>query len=145
MANLKRMIYLKIARRLSRNSGPVPGIISEGTKIVGNITSSGIIQIDGRMEGDIKCEELIIGIKGNVNGNVSASNLYLYGTLQGTANVSELFVARSAKLIGDAAHDTIAVEPGAHIDGRCMRRGGSIKSEQTQADLSVKHKEPTLS
>ena len=145
MANLRRVIYLKIARRLSKNSGPVPGIISEGTKIKGDINSSGTIHVDGKIEGDINCEELIIGVKGNVTGTVVANNLVLYGTLQGTANVNELFIARTAKMIGDAAHNTIAVEPGAYIDGRCMRKGGSLKTEQTEADLQVRHQEPRLS
>ena len=142
MANLRRLIYLKIARRLSKNSGPVPGIISEGTKIKGNVTSSGTIHIDGRLEGDINCEELIIGVKGNVTGRVNANNLMLYGTLQGTADVNELFIAKSAKLLGDALHNMIAVEPGAYIDGRCMRKGGSMRAaEQTEASL---HREPVM-
>ena len=146
MANLRRMIYLKIARKLSRSSsGPVPSILSDGTKFRGNITNGGTIQIDGKVEGDINCDELIIGVKGNVVGTVTANNLFLYGVLQGTANVNDLFIAKSAKLVGDAAHTTIAVEPGAYIEGRCLRRGGSIKVEQTEADLSVSHKEPSLS
>ena len=146
MANLRRMIYLKIARKLSRSSsGPVPSILSDGTKFNGDITSGGTIQIDGKVEGDINCDELIIGVKGNVVGTVTANNLFLYGVLQGTANVNELFIAKSAKLIGDAAHTTIAVEPGAYIEGRCLRRGGSIKVEQTEADLSFSHNEPSLS
>jgi len=146
MANLRRIIYLKIARKLSRSSsGPVPSIISDGTKFKGNIASSGIIQIDGKVEGDINCDELIIGVKGNVVGTVTANNLFLYGVLQGTANVNELFIAKSAKLLGDAAHTTIAVEPGAYIDGRCLRKGGSIKVEQTEAELKGVHKEPSLS
>lgn len=146
MSNLRRIIYLKIARKLSRSSaGPVPSIISEGTKFKGNIVSNGVIQIDGRVDGDISCDELIIGVKGNVVGTVTANNMFLYGVLQGTANVNELFIAKSAKLLGDAAHTTIAVEPGAYIDGRCLRKGGSIKAEQTEADLRSQYKEPSLS
>lgn len=150
MTNIRRVVYLKVARKLGRgSSGPVPGIISEGTRIKGNITSNGILHIDGKVEGDINCDELIIGIKGNVLGTVTANNLMLYGTLQGMASVNELFIAKTAKLMGDAAHNTIAVEPGAYIDGRCLRKGGSIKVEQTEADLKIaerpEYKEPTLS
>lgn len=153
MRNIRRLIFLKVARKLGRgSSGPVPGIISEGTKIKGNITSNGILHIDGKVEGDINCDELIIGVKGNVLGTVTANNLMLYGTLQGMANAGELFIARTAKLFGDAAHNTIAVEPGAYIDGRCQRKAGSVKIEQTEADLKIaekaelkEHKEPTLS
>ena len=146
MANLKRLIYLKIARKLGRgSSGPVPSIISDGTRFKGNITTGGTIQIDGKVDGDINCDELIIGVKGSVVGTVAANNLFLYGVLQGTANVNELFIARSAKLVGDASHTTIAVEPGAYIEGRCLRRGGAQKAEQTEADFNDTGREPRLS
>jgi len=127
------------------SSGPVPSIISEGTKIKGNISSNGTIHIDGKLEGDVVCDELIIGVKGAVHGAVTANNLLLYGHLQGQANVNELFIAKTAKLIGDAAHNTIAVEPGAYIDGRCLRKTSSVSAETAQADLQIEHKEPTLS
>lgn len=129
MKKIKRLLYLKLARRMSRNSSPesVPSIISEGTKIKGDITSSGIIHIDGKIEGDITCNEVIIGIKGAVMGNVNANNLQLYGSLNGKAVVDQLFVAKSAKMTGDATHNTIAIEPGAYIDGHCVRAAQNVK------------------
>ena len=125
MKNLKRLIYLKLARRLSKNTAgaPVPTIISENTKLAGNISSDGIVHIDGQVKGDISCEELIIGVKGSVNGAITTKNLQLYGSLKGKALVDNLFVAKSAKLLGDATHNTIAIEPGAYIDGHCLRQG----------------------
>ena len=136
---LKRLIYIKLARRLSRSTtgAPVPSIVSENTKVVGNIISDGIIHIDGTVEGDVSCDELIIGIKGCVCGSVTASNLQLYGALKGKALVDNLFVAKSAKLVGDAAHNTIAIEPGAYIDGHCMRQGDPIPAEAPKPDLML--------
>ena len=106
---LKRLIYIKLARRLSKSTtgAPVPSIVSENTKVIGNIISDGIIHVDGYVEGDISCDELIIGIKGNVCGSITANTLQLYGALKGKALVDRLFVAKSAKLIGDAIHFTI--------------------------------------
>lgn len=65
MKNLKRLIYLKFARRLSRNSQtiPVPSIISNNSSVEGNIESSGIVHIDGNLNGNIHCDELVIGVK----------------------------------------------------------------------------------
>lgn len=139
MKRLKRLIYLKLARRLSKSTAgaPVPSIVSENTKINGDILSDGIIHVDGQVEGDIACDELIIGIKGSVAGSVTANNLQLYGALKGKALVDNLFVAKSAKLIGDAAHNTIAIEPGAYIDGHCIRQGGPIPAEAAKPDLML--------
>ncbi len=139
MKKLKRLIYLKLARRLSKSTtgAPVPSIISENTKINGNILSDGIIHIDGHVEGDVACDELVIGVKGCVSGVVTTNNLQLYGVLKGKALVDNLFVAKSAKLIGDAAHNTIAIEPGAYIDGHCIRQGGPIPAEAAKPDLML--------
>ena len=123
MKKLKKMIYLKMARTFGRSNSDrqVPTIIGENTKVSGDINSNGILHVDGYMEGDINCEELVIGMKGNILGTVKAQSMYLYGTLQGKAVADSLFIAKTAKLIGDATHNTIAIEPGAYIDGHCIR------------------------
>lgn len=143
---LKRIAYLKFARKLNNApSVPVPSIISENTKVTGDIISTGIIHIDGRVEGDISCEELVIGLKGMVIGSVNANNLHLYGQLQGKAVVDKLFVAKTAKLLGDATHNQIAIEPGAYIDGHCIRAGAPIPAEQAKPDLMITdaHEKPS--
>lgn len=121
MKNWRRMLYLKIAKMSRGSNTPVPSIISIGTKIKGNILGGDIIHIDGRLEGNVCCNELIIGVKGQVIGQVKAQTLNLYGSLHGTAEVENLFVAGTAHLIGDAVHASIAIEPGAYIEGRCVR------------------------
>lgn len=139
MKKLKRLLYIKLARRLSRSTtgAPVPSIISENTHVKGDIISDGVIHVDGQVEGDISCDELIIGVKGAVMGSVTTVNLQLYGTLNGRASADNLFIAKSAKLIGDATHNTIAIEPGAYIDGHCMRLGAPIPAEQAKPDLML--------
>lgn len=121
MKNWRRILYLKMAKIGRGADAPVPSIISFGTKIKGNILDGEIVHIDGRLEGNICCEELVIGLKGQVVGQVKAKTLNLYGSLQGTAEVESLFIAGTARLIGDAVHKSIAIEPGAYIEGRCIR------------------------
>lgn len=123
MKKIKKLLYLKLARKMNKNGGTsaVPTIISEDSKIIGNLISSGIVHIDGRIEGDVCCDELVVGIKGSIKGLVQTEKLELYGTLQGKANVDSLFIAKSARMIGDATHNSIAIEPGAYIDGSCIR------------------------
>lgn len=138
MKNLKRMLYLKFARMNKQSpSVPVPSIISENTQVKGDIISNGIIHIDGHVEGDVTCDELVIGVKGTVIGSVNVTNLHLYGVLQGKAAVDKLFVSKTAKLLGDATHNSIAIEPGAYIDGHCMRAGAPIPAEQSKPDLMI--------
>ncbi len=140
MKNLRKILYLKIAKfRKNVSNVPVPSIISFGTKIKGNILDGEVIHIDGRLEGNVCCEELVIGTKGQVIGQVRAKNLSLYGILQGTAEADSLFIAGSARLIGDALHNSIAIEPGAYIEGRCIRLQKKTTSvEKIDKEPSVK-------
>ncbi len=139
MKKIKKLLYVKLARKLSRSTtgAPVPSIISENAKVNGDIVSDGIVHVDGHVEGDISCDELIIGVKGAVVGSVTAANLQLYGSLNGKASADNLFIAKTARLIGDATHNTIAIEPGAYVDGRCMRIGAPIPAEQGKPDLML--------
>ena len=139
MKKLKRLIYLKFARSLNKNMSdvPVPTIISENTRVNGDIISNATLHVDGHVEGDITCDELVIGNKGVVEGSVVVKSIQLYGTLTGKASAEKIFIAKTAKLIGDATHVSIAIEPGAYIDGRCMRVGDPIPAEAAKPELLI--------
>lgn len=139
MKKLKRLIYLKFARSLNKNMSdvPVPTIISENTRVNGDIIGNATLHVDGHVEGDISCEELVIGNKGVVEGSVVVKSLQLYGTLTGKAVAEKIFIAKTAKLIGDATHVSIAIEPGAYIDGRCLRVGDAIPAEAAKPELLI--------
>jgi cytoskeletal protein CcmA (bactofilin family) len=130
------MLYLKIARMSRGSNTPVPSIISFGTKIKGNILSGDVIHIDGAIEGNIACEELIIGSRGHVYGQIKAKTLSIYGFLQGSAEAETVMIAKGARVTGDIFHQSIAVEPGALVDGRCVRIQKTQGNEQAQKGSS---------
>ena len=119
MRKLRKILFLKLARLMSGEKNVVPCIISAGTKIVGNINDGDIIHIDGKLEGDVCCKELIIGPTGSVKGNITAKRLELFGELNGTLTVESLSIASTARFIGDSVYKTIAIEPGAVLVGSC--------------------------
>lgn len=145
MKNLKRLLFIKVARKLNKNDNsiPVPTIISANTKVKGDVICDGILQIDGHVQGDVNCSELVIGLKGSLTGSANVKDLHLYGTLRGKTVAENLFVSKTAKLIGDATHSSIAIEPGAYIDGHCVRAGATsakttLKLPESKVSLSEK-------
>ena len=134
MKNFRRMLYLKIARMSRGSNTPVPSVISFGTKIKGNILGGDVIHIDGAIEGNIVCDELIIGSRGHVYGQVKAKELSIYGLLQGSAEAENVMIAKGARVMGDILHSSIAVEPGAAIEGRCVR---SVQKTQAATSASA--------
>ena len=122
MCKFRRVLFLKLARLMRGEKNIVPCIISAGTKIVGDIKDGDIIHIDGKLEGDVNCKELIIGPTGSVSGKITAKNLELFGELNGSLSVESLSIASTAKFIGDSVYKTIAIEPGAVLIGSCNKK-----------------------
>lgn len=110
-------------------------IIGAGTIIDGDITTNGDMRIDGSLKGSINVKgKLVVGISGNIDGEIICQNADVSGTIKGKIAVSELLSLKaSSKLTGDIITNKIAVEPGATFSGSCSMGGiiKDIKGENT--------------
>ena len=118
---------VKIMAKTQDSTGVV-NLIGVGTTIVGDVTSSGDIRIDGSLSGSVNTKgKVVVGTTGMVEGNVNASNADVSGELNGAISVSELLSLKStAKLDGDIIANKLAIEPGASFTGSCSM-GAVIK------------------
>jgi cytoskeletal protein CcmA (bactofilin family) len=99
-----------------------PSIISQDMRITGSLTSQGEVQLDGRIDGDIKAAHLVIGVSGVVEGIVEAKSIIVKGKIIGSLNASEVTIKNSAHLHGDIFHDSLSIEAGATIEGNLKQR-----------------------
>jgi cytoskeletal protein CcmA (bactofilin family) len=106
--------------RTSGAGGALSFIGSEVT-ITGNIGGGGNLHIDGRIDGDVTCSSLILGQSGQVNGNVTAEDAKIAGTVNGTVAAKVLSIEASARINGDLSYDAVSVESGAQVEGRVKR------------------------
>lgn len=97
-----------------------PSIISAGVRLVGELTSSGDVQLDGTVEGDLRCRQLTIGEGGSVKGEITADQATIRGRVEGELRVKSLRLAASAEVVGDIYQENIAIEAGAKISGRII-------------------------
>lgn len=99
----------------------VPSIVSSDLTIEGNLNSAGEIQVDGVVHGDIKCKALIVGVRGSVTGEVTAQTVRMHGAIKGMIRAKSVFLASTARMSGDVEHESLAIEPGAYMEGHCKR------------------------
>ena len=99
----------------------VPSIVSADLAIEGNLTSTGEVQVDGSVSGDIRCKALIVGVKGSVVGEVVAQTVRMHGSIKGMVRAKSVFLASTARMAGDVEHESLAIEPGAYLEGHCRR------------------------
>ena len=58
-------------------------IIQEGLKITGSVSAEGLVEINGRIEGDVHCSSLIISPKAAISGGVEADKVLVDGRVEG--------------------------------------------------------------
>jgi cytoskeletal protein CcmA (bactofilin family) len=101
---------------------PAPSVLSSDLIIVGNVRSSGDIQVEGNVEGDVRAAMLIVGESATVKGEVVAEEVVVHGRVVGRLRGLKVRLSSSARCEGDIVHKTIAIESGAHFEGSVQRQ-----------------------
>ena len=107
----------KLFKEIEKDRGTIPSIISEGSEFKGNIKTSGEIQIDGVLNGNVKAKQIVVGVNGNVRGNVTASFLRICGKIEGEIRAETLEIVSSASVKGNVFKKTISIESGSKVIG----------------------------
>lgn len=94
-------------------------IISKGVKIDGKLSCNGNIRIEGEIQGDISSQRnVVVGEKGNVNGQIKADTITIGGKVSGTVKAGKkLVLDPTGNLKGDIVTKILVVEEGAKFEG----------------------------
>jgi cytoskeletal protein CcmA (bactofilin family) len=103
--------------------------MSSDITIIGNVRSSGDIQIEGTVEGDIRAQMLIVGETATVKGEVMADDVIVHGRVVGRLRGIKVRLSSSARVEGDIVHKTIAIESGAHFEGSVQRQDDPLQQQ----------------
>jgi cytoskeletal protein CcmA (bactofilin family) len=101
---------------------PGPSILSSDLLITGNLKTSGDIQVEGQVEGDIRAHLLTVGEGATVKGEVVADDVVVNGRVVGRVRGLKVRLTSTARVEGDIIHKTIAIESGAHFEGSVQRQ-----------------------
>ncbi|SRX72498.1 bactofilin family protein [Aequorivita antarctica] len=120
----------KKEKRIAAEPGSAQNRINEGTKLKGDITSTGFFRIDGIVEGNVKTpSKVVLGKTGVIIGTLTCENADIEGKFEGNLQVSGTLSLRSTAVIeGDVTVGKLAVEPGATINASCVMQDGKPKN-----------------
>ncbi len=98
--------------------------ISEGTIIKGDILSSSDFRMDGNLTGNFQTKgKIVIGVTGNINGDVICRNADVEGKFTGKIQVLETLNIKSKAVIqGEVICGKLSVEPGAEFSATCVMK-----------------------
>ena len=100
-------------------------IISKELTVHGDLASEGDIQIDGKVEGDVKTTKVTIGEGGSVNGTIVADNVVIAGAVTGEVRSKTISLVPTARVKADIFVDSLAIAAGARFEGSCKRYGSN--------------------
>jgi cytoskeletal protein CcmA (bactofilin family) len=108
----------KKLEEISSNFKSTPTIIARDLKIEGQINSTGLIEIEGIINGTINGNSVILREEGVVEGAIFAESLSLRGTFNGNIKAKHINIANKAHVTGEIVYESLCVEDGACIDGQ---------------------------
>ncbi|MGR3269473.1 polymer-forming cytoskeletal protein [Thalassococcus profundi] len=101
---------------------PPASVLSNDLHITGNLKTTGDIQVEGTVEGDIRAHLLTIGESATIKGEVVADDVVINGRIVGRVRGLKVRLTATARVEGDIIHKTIAIESGAHFEGSVQRQ-----------------------
>ena len=107
---------------------PPASILSADLHVTGNMKTTGDIQVEGTVEGDIRAHLLTIGESATIKGEVTADDVVINGRIVGRVRGLKVRLTSSARVEGDIIHKTIAIESGAHFEGSVQRQDDPLNS-----------------
>jgi len=112
---------------------PSPSLLSNDLTIKGNVITSGDIQIEGTIEGDVRAHLLTVGESATIKGEISADDVVVNGHVVGRLRGLKVRLTATARVEGDIVHKTIAIESGAHFEGSVQRNEDPLGDSRSQA------------
>jgi len=107
---------------------PAASQLSSDLLIKGNLKTTGDIQIEGQVEGDIRAHLLTVGEGATVKGEVVADDVVVNGRIVGRVRGLKVRLTSTARVEGDIIHKTIAIESGAHFEGSVQRQDDPLST-----------------
>ena len=100
-------------------TGEQIGIIGKGIMIKGSLTGGGDLVIEGRVEGQISLKNhLTIETSGKVEADIRADELTINGEASGNIDASaRVSINNSARVNGDVKAPRVVIEDGAVFNG----------------------------
>jgi cytoskeletal protein CcmA (bactofilin family) len=120
------------------NSGHTFSIIASDVEIVGNLNARVDLHIDGKIQGDVTCGNLVQGEGSVISGKVIAESARLSGSVEGSIEANDLVIESTARITGDVVYTNLTIAPGGQIEGKFRHKssGGAPSIGRTTVDIS---------
>ena len=113
-------------------------IVGSGSLISGNVTVSGLLRIDGDIDGNIQTMgRVIIGEEARIRGNIRAASVSVGGIVQGDIIAPDyVVILSSGMVIGSVLTKKLRVDDNVILHGFCSAIGDQNSFEEAEKKYS---------
>src|ERR1043166_8218046 len=108
-------------RREPTTNAATRSCIGSGMSIVGNIECNGPAQVFGRIKGEVRASDLLIGDGAQVEGSVIAQDVTVCGRVKGTIRAVRVKLQNGGAVEGDIFHRSLSIDENSQFDGSSRR------------------------
>jgi cytoskeletal protein CcmA (bactofilin family) len=105
---------------MTTKSGP-DSRIGSGMSIVGKIECNGPAQVFGRIEGELRASDLLVGDGATIDGSVIAQNVTVCGRIKGTIRAVRVKLQNGGAVEGDIFHRSLSIDENSLFEGSSRR------------------------
>jgi cytoskeletal protein CcmA (bactofilin family) len=95
--------------------------IGSSMSIVGQVVCTGQARVYGRVEGELRVSDLLLGDGSQVEGDVVAQEVTVRGHVKGTIRAVKVRLEDGATVTGDIFHRSLSIEENATFEGTSRR------------------------
>ena len=108
-------------REPTTNAAATRSCIGSGMSIVGNIECDGPAQVFGRIKGELRASDLLIGDGAQVEGSVIAQDVTVCGRVKGTIRAVRVKLQDGGVVEGDIFHRSLSIDENSLFEGSSRR------------------------
>ena len=118
----QRSVVEQVAPKPERTTKTGPdSCIGSGMSVVGKIECNGPAQVFGRIEGELRASDLLIGESAQIEGNVIAQNVTVCGRVKGTIRAVRVKLQNGGAVEGDIFHKSLSIDEDSLFEGSSRR------------------------
>lgn len=130
------------SKKTNKPQGRIDSLVGAGTSLVGDVTFTGGLRVDGDIKGCVRGVEgqpttLVVSENARVEGEINVTHVVINGTVIGPIHSNDFLELQTrARVTGDVEYSTIEIHLGAVVQGRLVHQGLPVKAVELKLAAS---------
>jgi cytoskeletal protein CcmA (bactofilin family) len=126
--------------QIERDDGDAASMIGTNITVTGNIEASVDLMIEGQVNGDVRCNTLVLGESSTIKGNIFAERTRISGVVEGSIDTKDLAIEATGNVMGDVSYTRLKIATGGTVEGSMhCKRENEQKLKLVEPDPGPRH------